>query len=115
MSATGDSTRDWLLKKLLKASRNLAEQQVEIETLKDRLSVQQHQLAGARANIDMRLAAESIPWEVERAKLLERIKEMAPEKQFVIQSFTKNGRNRKVLVPTSVSSAAGVTTITLQR
>lgn len=31
--STGDSTRDWLLKKLLKASRALAEQQTEIKQI----------------------------------------------------------------------------------
>lgn len=34
MSTTGDSTRDWLLKKLLKASSNLTAQQVEINDLR---------------------------------------------------------------------------------
>lgn len=57
MSATGDSTRDWLLKKLLKASRALQEQQAEIGTLKELVEAQEDrylelhgQLTAARLN-----------------------------------------------------------------
>lgn len=104
MSANGDSTRDWLLKKLLKASRNLAEQQTELEHLKARLHESDRALFASR--------------ESHREDLLDlhsRIHEMAPEKQFevLIENWKDSGLAFNAAI-TSVESTNGRTKITIR-
>lgn len=111
---SGD-TRDWLLKKLLKADRAIVEQQTEIVRLKERLMRSENTVSAVQREANMRLEAASLPWAAERAHLLERIKQMAPEKQFRIEARSVKGRRLPPVQLASISSANGVTTITVER
>jgi len=105
MSANGDSTRDWLLKKLLKASKVLGEQEKELQQLKNEL---QHSRSNATelAGTAQRLAEKVDDLEFELQQVM-RVPPIAPNLT-VLQS---DGCSSKPLVVTSVAHTHGKTTI----
>ncbi len=114
MSNNGATTRDWLLNKLLKASRNLAEQQVEIDSLEEQLSncgaecmELRRQVADAVACAG-RLAerVDDLEFEVSQLK---RVPPIAPNLTVI------ENPSRKAMDVLSVSSANGKTDITVAR
>jgi len=112
MSANGDSTRDWLLKKLLKASKVLAEQEKELQQVKNELmliranSEALGQIIQNQSGELQRLAEKADDLEFENQQL-QRVPPIAPNLT-VLQS---SGCRTKELVVTSVASAHGKTTI----
>jgi DNA repair ATPase RecN len=117
MSQRGDSTRDWLLKKLLKAKESLIEQSREISSLGSRL---------AKANS---LAQDLEQTNIQLAGVTERLAEKVDDLEFDIQqlkrvppiapNLTVMYRDRRGLSEqlrvTSVEHAAGRTLIRTER
>lgn len=114
MSRAGDSTRDWLLKKLLKASRNLAEQQTEITQLKSQVALTNAEMLKVRSshleavNCATRLAerVDDLEYELQQLK---KVPPIAPNLTVV-----ENPSQRRMDV-LSVASANGCTRVTVAR
>lgn len=114
MSNSGATTRDWLLNKLLKASRNLAEQQAQIACLQE----QNSNAASAHTDALTRLAAavdcagrlaervDDLEFEITQLK---RVPPIAPNLTVI------ENPSRKAMNVLSVSSANGKTDITVAR
>lgn len=110
MSDRGDSTRDWLLKKLLKAKESLVEQSQELKAVGQKLE----------ASITREQDTEN-QWMRERTGnhelvrgLHSRIRDMAPERQFRVVFRGAAGTSIPLNI-TSVSSANGETVIHVER
>ncbi len=110
MSANGDSTRDWLLKKLLKASNVLHEQEKELNQLKNEL-VHSRANSEALASTAQRLAerADDLEFEVQQ---LRRVPPIAPN--LTVMYRDRRGLSEQLHV-TSVEHAAGKTLIRTER
>lgn len=95
------NTRDWLLEKLLFASRENTEQLAII----DRLNTERQRIL---MDTNQRMRGQQDTIDV----LMARIKQMAPERQFKI---VWAGPGRAELAVDSIASANGVTTISVRR
>lgn len=103
MSRTGDSTRDWLLKKLLKASRALAEQQAEIAMQGEQIRDLMGQLTAARLSTS-----------AETDRLRDRVQELSNNRQIEVYLQTSPlGLDNVKLDIMSIASARGETTVTV--
>lgn len=106
MSANGDSTRDWLLKKLLKASKVLGEQEKELQQVKNEL---QHARANSEglAQAAQRLAERVDDLEFENQQL-KRVPPIAPNLTILMRDRFQRSHQLNV---TSVESSNGKTLI----
>lgn len=110
MSDRGDSTRDWLLKKLLKAKESLVEQSQELKAVGQKLEAS----TSREQDIETRLFRERQEGGVLIRDLHNRIRDMAPERQFRVV-FRGAAGTAIPLHITSVSSANGETVIHVER
>lgn len=110
MSDRGDSTRDWLLKKLLKAKESLVEQSQELKAMGKRLEAANtlaQDVEGALVRTQRRCNAEA-----QDAQL--RIQKLSKHGQFTVVFRTPGGDSIPLAI-TSVSSANGETVISVER
>lgn len=110
MSDRGDSTRDWLLKKMLKMKESLVEQSQELKAMGKRLG-EANSLA---QDLEGQMIRDRKSYHEDRAFFDERIRQMAPGKQFTV-IYRSAGRFPVKLNILSVSTANGETTITVER
>ena len=106
MSRGGDSTRDWLLKKLLKASKVLSEQEKELQQTKQELHHSRANSEGL-ASTAQRLAerVDDLEFEIQQLK---RVPPIAPN--LTVFYHTQRGPTYKCDID-AVQSAHGETTI----
>lgn len=110
MSDRGDSTRDWLLKKLLKAKESLVEQSQELKAVGQKLEAS----TSREQDTESRLYRERENCTEQQEDLRDRIRDMAPQRQFRVV-FRGAAGTAIPLHITSVSSANGETVIHVER
>lgn len=107
MSAT---TRDWLLQKLLKMKESLIAVTQERNAEREAVMATQQELQREREEHNIRVREIHSEFNVERGELLQRIRQMAPEKQFRVIYHPRVGLPYEARLR-AVQSANGVTTI----